>query len=179
MRSLRFGRTAPCCRRRIAAAKNTNVHESLPPHQTEQSWDHYPTQCSPTRDSRKAAGTDQSHSRPQRIGRIQSPPPAPRRRRHSAEFKAEAIGQETTKAALPPPDAFIALPSPIRSPPSPPIQIEVRRGSRAVTMQCPPSALHECTVWLCEVLKCSGWMPPSLPGSQSNRWICALVRIYH
>jgi transposase len=114
-----------------------------------------------------------------------------RRRRHSAEFKAEAInacrqpgmsiaaaamarsinanllrrwiteaegegssiGQEAQKAAPAPPDAFISLPAPIRSQPSPPIQIEVRRGSLTVTMQWPTSALHECIVWLREVLK--------------------------
>jgi transposase len=70
-----------------------------------------------------------------------------------AESEADAIGQGTRRAAPPPTDAFIALPAPIRSQPNPPIQIEVRRGSLTVTMQWPTSALHECTVWLREVLK--------------------------
>ncbi len=70
-----------------------------------------------------------------------------------AEGEGDAIGQGTQRAASPPTDAFIALPAPIRSQPSPPIQIEVRRGSLTVTVQWPTSALHECTVWLREVLK--------------------------
>jgi transposase len=70
-----------------------------------------------------------------------------------AEGEADATGERTQRAAPSPTDAFIALPAPIRSQPSPPIQIEVRRGSLTVTMQWPTSALHECTVWLREVLK--------------------------
>ena len=112
-----------------------------------------------------------------------------RRRRHSAEFKAEAIEacrqpgvsiaaaamarsinanllrrwiaetegddivREAPKAASPPIDAFIALPAPTRSQTSSPIQIEVRRGPLTVIVQWPTSALHECTVWLREVLR--------------------------
>ena len=114
-----------------------------------------------------------------------------RRRRHTAEFKAEAINacrqpgtsiaaaamarsinanllrrwiteaeadgldtrQDAQKAARPPIDAFVALPAPTRSQVSSPIQIEVRRGPLTVIVQWPTSALHECTVWLREVLK--------------------------
>jgi transposase len=74
-------------------------------------------------------------------------------RRWITEAEGDAICQGMQRAAPPPTDAFIALPAPIRSQPSPPIQIEVRRGSLTVTMQWPTSALHECTVWLREVLK--------------------------
>jgi transposase len=70
-----------------------------------------------------------------------------------AEGEGDAIGQGPQRAAPPSTDAFIALPAPIRSQPSSPIHIEVRRGSLTVTMQWPTSALHECTVWLREVLK--------------------------
>jgi transposase len=114
-----------------------------------------------------------------------------RRRRHTPEFKAEAINacrqpgtsiaaaamarsinanllrrwiteaeandldvtQNAQKAAPPSMDAFIALPAPTRPQSSSPIQIEVRRGPLTVTVQWPISALHECTVWLREVLK--------------------------
>lgn len=112
-----------------------------------------------------------------------------RRRRHSAEFKAEAIKacrqpgmsiaaaamarsinanllrrwiteaegdeivQSTHEASPPPIDGFIALPAPTPSQMSSSIQIEVRRGSLTVIVQWPTSALHECTVWLREVLK--------------------------
>ena len=70
-----------------------------------------------------------------------------------AEGEGDAIGRGTQRAAPAPTDGFIALPAPIRSQPSPPIQIEVRRGLLTVTLQWPTSALHECTVWLREVLK--------------------------
>ena len=114
-----------------------------------------------------------------------------RRRRHTAEFKAEAINacrqpgtsiaaaamatsinanllrrwiteaeaegpaitNDTQKPERPSIDAFVALPAPIRSQASSPIQIEVRRGPLTVIVQWPTSALHECTVWLREVLK--------------------------
>lgn len=114
-----------------------------------------------------------------------------RRRRHTAEFKAEAINacrqpgtsiaaaamarsinanllrrwiteaeagvlaitQDSQKTTPPPIDSFVALPAPTRSQVASPIQIEIRRGPLTVIVQWPTSALHECTVWLREVLK--------------------------
>ena len=114
-----------------------------------------------------------------------------RRRRHSAEFKAEAVaacrkpGASIAAAALersinanlmrrwvieaeradasasvapkPAPtilkESFIALPVPSRAADDTPIRIEVRRGTLAVSVQWPSSAMHECAVWLREVLK--------------------------
>jgi transposase len=71
-----------------------------------------------------------------------------------AEGEGDETGQGTQKAVSPPTDAFIALSAPTRPQPSPPIiQIEVRRGSLTVIVQWPTCALHECTVWLREVLK--------------------------
>lgn len=74
-------------------------------------------------------------------------------RRWIAEAEGDGIAKGAQKAPPPPIDAFIALPGPARSQASPPIQIEARRGPLTVTMQWPISALHECTVWLREVLK--------------------------
>lgn len=75
-------------------------------------------------------------------------------RRWIAEAEGESAEVEQKELmAAPPRDAFIALPAPTRSQASPPIQIEVRRGSLTVVVQWPTSALHECTVWLREVLK--------------------------
>jgi transposase len=70
-----------------------------------------------------------------------------------AEAEGDGIVQGTHEASSPPIDAFIALPAPTRSQTSSPVQIEVRRGSLTVIVQWPTSALHECTVWLREVLK--------------------------
>jgi len=114
-----------------------------------------------------------------------------RRRRHSAEFKAEAVAacrkpgtsiaaaalersinanllrrwvieaERADASALVPPkpaamiqkESFVALPLPSRAADDPPIRIEVRRGTLAVSVQWPSSAMHECAVWLREVLK--------------------------
>lgn len=74
-------------------------------------------------------------------------------RRWITEAESDAMVLRAQKAAPPPIDAFIALPAPTRSQASSPIQIEVRRGSLTIIVQWPTSALHECTVWLREVLK--------------------------
>lgn len=114
-----------------------------------------------------------------------------RRRRHSAEFKAEAVAacrkpgtsiaaaalersinanllrrwvieaERADGSALAPPkqvptipkESFVALPIPSRAADDTPIRIEVRRGTLAVSVQWPNSAMHECAVWLREVLK--------------------------
>jgi transposase len=114
-----------------------------------------------------------------------------RRRRHSAQFKAEAVaacrkpGVSIAGAALErsinanllrrwvieaertgagailpekptmvaPSERFVALPLPTQPGDDTPIKIEVRRGSMALSVQWPRSALHECAIWLREVLK--------------------------
>lgn len=57
------------------------------------------------------------------------------------------------KALSPPRDAFIALPVAAKVAPGEPIRIEVRRGTLTVSVQWPSSVLHECGIWLREVLK--------------------------
>lgn len=114
-----------------------------------------------------------------------------RRRRHSLQFKAEAVaaarqpGVSIAAAAMarsinanllrrwvveaeraepmgstvstvlsaPPAESFVALSVPARSSESAPIQVEVRRGPLTVSVQWPSSALHECAMWLRELLK--------------------------
>jgi transposase len=50
-------------------------------------------------------------------------------------------------------DAFIALPVAANVTADTPIRIEVRRGSLTVSVQWPSTGLHECAIWLREVLK--------------------------
>jgi transposase len=117
-----------------------------------------------------------------------------RRRRYSAQFKAEAVaacrkpGASTAAAALersinanvlrrwvveaeraerllvtarslpPPPGpsvkgSFVALPMLPKAVDTTPITVEVRRGTMTVSVQWPSSAVHECAMWLREVLK--------------------------
>jgi transposase len=114
-----------------------------------------------------------------------------RRRRHSAEFKAEAVaacrkpGTSIAGAALErsinanllrrwvieaeraegspsmpakpvaaiPNESFLALPMPTQAADDTPIRIEVRRGKMTLSVQWPRSAMHECAVWLREVLR--------------------------
>lgn len=111
-----------------------------------------------------------------------------RRRRHSAEFKAEAIaacrqpGVSVAAAALERSlnanllrrwvveaersegivavaplrrsgATFMALPVVAKGSEQGPIRIEVRRGALTVNVQWPGSAMHECALWLREVLK--------------------------
>lgn len=121
---------------------------------------------------------------------IEQGPGRRRRRRHSAEFKAEVVAAcrlpgvssaavaqahsvnanlvrrwvheaeraegltvRSSEPAMVARDAFIALPAAARPMPSPPIQIEVRRGQTTVIVQWPVTALHECSLWLRELLK--------------------------
>lgn len=113
-----------------------------------------------------------------------------RRRRHSEQFKAEAVAAarqpgvsiaatamarsinanllrrwivaaERTEAEspvakslpAPPAESFVALPLPRDSSDNTPIRVEVRRGALTVSVQWPRSALHECAMWLKEVLR--------------------------
>jgi transposase-like protein len=52
-----------------------------------------------------------------------------------------------------PKEGFLALPMPTRAADDTPIRIEVRRGSMTLSVQWPRSAMHECAVWLREVLR--------------------------
>jgi len=109
-----------------------------------------------------------------------------RRRRHSAQFKAESVAAcqqagvsiaavamsrslnanllrrwvveaeraESAPLALRSPrQTFVALPVQSTSGDSTPIRVEVRRGALTVSVQWPRSAMHECGMWLREVLK--------------------------
>ena len=114
-----------------------------------------------------------------------------RRRKHSTEFKAEAVaacrrrgvsiaaaalersinanllrrwvveaeraerdpllqGRPVTAARN---ESFIALPLPSQPADDAPIRIEVRRGAMTLSVAWPRCALHECAVWLREVLR--------------------------
>ena len=110
-----------------------------------------------------------------------------RRRRHSAQFKAEAVAacrksgvsiaatalersinanllrrwvieaEHTEESSLMPATApaerFVALPLPTQPVDDTPIKIEVRRGAMTLSVRWPRSAMHECAIWLREVLK--------------------------
>lgn len=57
-------------------------------------------------------------------------------------------------AAVAPAESFVALPlSTQSSSDDTPIKIKVRRGSMTVSVLWPRSAMHECGIWLREVLK--------------------------
>ena len=64
-----------------------------------------------------------------------------------------------TPRSLPPPPgpspkgSFVALPMPPKAVDATPITVEVRRGAMTVNVQWPSSAVHECAMWLREVLK--------------------------
>ena len=50
-------------------------------------------------------------------------------------------------------ESFVALPMPPKAIDTTPITVEVRRGTMTVSVQWPSSAVHECAMWLREVLK--------------------------
>ena len=50
-------------------------------------------------------------------------------------------------------EGFIALPLPAPETNPSPIQIEIRRGKLTLIVQWPRSAMHECAVWLRDVLR--------------------------
>jgi transposase len=52
-----------------------------------------------------------------------------------------------------PTESFVALPLSAPSSDDTPIRIEVRRGAMTVSVQWPRSALHECALWLRELLQ--------------------------
>jgi transposase len=50
-------------------------------------------------------------------------------------------------------ERFVALPLPAAPADETPIRIEVRRGAMTVSVQWPRSAMHECAIWLRDLLK--------------------------
>ena len=74
-------------------------------------------------------------------------------RRWITEAERDETARATQKTPPPPVDAFIALPAPTQPSARSPVKIKVRRGSLTVIVQWPTSALHECAIWLREVLK--------------------------
>jgi len=52
-----------------------------------------------------------------------------------------------------PAPSFVALPMPPKTADATPITVEVRRGTMTLSVQWPRSAVHECAMWLREVLK--------------------------
>jgi transposase len=71
----------------------------------------------------------------------------------------QAGGSVASSRALPPPPgpspkaSFVALQMPPKAADPTPITVEVRRGTMTVSVQWPSSAVHECALWLREVLK--------------------------
>jgi transposase len=56
-------------------------------------------------------------------------------------------------AAVAPAESFVALPLSTRPSGDTPIKIKVRRGGMTLSVLWPRSAMHECGIWLREVLK--------------------------
>ncbi len=67
--------------------------------------------------------------------------------------RAEETAKPGIKVLPAPTESFVALPMPAKSTDRTPIRIELRRGSLTVSVQWPSSAMHECALWLREVLK--------------------------
>jgi transposase len=53
----------------------------------------------------------------------------------------------------PPKESFVAVPISTKAADDRPIRVEVRRGNLTVSVQWPSEAMHECAVWLREVLR--------------------------
>jgi transposase-like protein len=67
--------------------------------------------------------------------------------------RAEELRRSAVKALPAPSEAFVALPMPTKTVEKAAIRIEVRRGTLTVSVHWPSSAMHECAIWLREVLK--------------------------
>jgi transposase len=67
--------------------------------------------------------------------------------------RAEEMTSSAVKALPAPSDTFVALPMPTKTVEKTAIRIEVRRGTLTVSVHWPSSAMHECAIWLREVLK--------------------------
>jgi transposase-like protein len=66
--------------------------------------------------------------------------------------RTEAMAPSAPRALFGPGESFVAVPIKPESTGAA-IQIEVRRGTLTVMLQWPSSAMHECALWLREVLK--------------------------
>lgn len=77
-------------------------------------------------------------------------------RRWVVEAERAQCGGVRAPLALPAPPAkesFVALPMMPKAVADTPVKVEVRRGSLTVSVQWPSSTIHECAIWLREVLK--------------------------
>jgi transposase len=75
-------------------------------------------------------------------------------RRWVVEAEGTQTAVVTAPKALPPPaESFVAVPMRPVATRDAAIRVEVRRGSLTVSVQWPSSAMHECAIWLREVLK--------------------------
>jgi transposase len=75
-------------------------------------------------------------------------------RRWVVEAERAEDGRFSAPKSLPAPsEAFIALAVQPTPADNAPIRVEVRRGALTVSVQWPRSAMHECGIWLREVLK--------------------------
>jgi transposase-like protein len=57
------------------------------------------------------------------------------------------------RAAVAQSERFVALPISAAPAHDTPVRIEVRRGAMSVSVQWPRSAMHECAIWLRDLLK--------------------------
>jgi len=73
-----------------------------------------------------------------------------------AERAKDTLAPASTLLPAPGPSpkgSFVALPMPPKTVDATPITVEVRRGAMTLSVQWPRSAVHECALWLREVLK--------------------------
>jgi transposase len=63
------------------------------------------------------------------------------------------VAPMTTPAPTAQSERFVALPLPAAPADDTPVGIEVRRGAMSVSVQWPRSAMHECAIWLRDLLK--------------------------
>jgi transposase len=70
-----------------------------------------------------------------------------------AEGAATPPRSLSAPVSVPAKGSFIALPGPAGAADDTPITVEVHRGAMTVSIQWPRSAVHECAMWLREVLK--------------------------
>ena len=70
-----------------------------------------------------------------------------------AERAAPGPVKPVAPAATAQSERFVALPLPAAPVDDTPIRIEVRRGAMTVSVQWPRSAMHECAVWLRDLIK--------------------------
>jgi transposase-like protein len=79
-------------------------------------------------------------------------------RRWVVEAERAEAGMAMSPARAPSPpltlrDSFVPVPMPPKAGGDTSIRVEVRRGTLTVSVQWPSSAMHECALWLREVLR--------------------------